>query len=88
MEGPALACVRVGLWPRRLEGLWMWEAGIMRLPRTGIASPLNIQETHTGWTPTQLGPAHFYALETHLINSLILPVALEVTGLLLLNLSA
>lgn len=42
---------------------------------------LNIQETHTDWPPTKLDPAYFYTLETSL------PVALEVTDLLLLSLA-
>lgn len=30
----------------------MWESGIMRLPRTGTAFPLNMQETHSLATNT------------------------------------
>jgi hypothetical protein len=63
-DGAALPCFRVGLWSRRLGGLRMWEAGIMRSPREVAALPWNIPEDpHIGRLPPKLYPTQFYALK-------------------------
>lgn len=63
----------------------MWESGIMRLPRTVTASSLNMQETESLTTNTA-GSYSFLCIGKKPDEFLNLPVALEVTGLLLLNL--